>query len=189
VTDFDEPLKWPSLRGRGQGVRTSPRSPNSRLSKILAELERDDDAVGDRALESLAKYFADRLGLQFREQRRRRLNGRRSTLSGVGETAQLYFSRWHICCQHTDELTLSELATEVGHAVLERASIVMIVTTGTATTEAIKYADAVTADSTFQIVILDRDDLAQLAAGSLAISRKFDERARHTKDLKRLVSI
>lgn len=70
---------------------------------------------------------------------------------------------WNVRFKACDELTLDDVATEVGIAQGDGNRIALVASTGEVNPAARRYAAYVSANTRFQVIVLDGDDLTRMA--------------------------
>jgi len=159
---------------------------NTPLATIQSDLKAEDKNRKGIALELLALRIATDAGLTPLRFRLRAAETGGAEVDLIAEGAHLHFSRWLFQCKNTKTVALSDLAKEVGMAVLLRAHVVVLVTTG-------RFADTVRAHARelmdihpLQVVLIDREVLARYRSGGLAALMDFlHSEATETMRLKR----
>ena len=120
-----------------------------------------------------------------------RLRERGTTTGGaevdlIAEAAHLHFSRWLLQCKNTKSVGVSALAKEVGMAVLLKAHVVVMVTTGKFSSAVVTYAEELASTGHLQAVLMDQEVLASYrSSGPRALRAHFQEIARRTLEVKR----
>jgi hypothetical protein len=164
-------------------LRAKLRTP---LSEIYTNLISSNTYEKGIALELLALRIIFDLGLiplRFRE-RSAETGGAEVDLIAEGE--HLHFSRWLFQCKNTATVTLSSLAKEVGMAVLLKAHVIVIATTGRFASTVEKYANELAQTTPFQVVLLDGGILSHYRDRELsALQDFFRAKAKQTMRLKR----
>jgi hypothetical protein len=156
------------------------------LETIYTDLDSTDTHTKGIALELLAIRMAIDLTLTPTRLRERGVTTGGAEVDLVAEGAHLHFSRWLLQCKNTKKVHVSALAKEVGMAVLLRAHVVVVVTTGTFTPAVETYAKELAATSPLQVVLVDGSALkAYKKGGATALRELFNDRARLTLTLKR----
>lgn len=173
--------------GDGLGIPADLRSKlRTSIDQVYADLKSPDTYVKGVALELLAIRMALDLTLVPI-----RLRERGSTTGGaevdlIAEGVHLHFSRWLLQCKNTKSVGVSALAKEVGMAVLLKAHVVVIVTTGKFSAPVRTYANELAAGGGLQAVLVDGSALdAYRKSGPGALRSFFKERAGETLALKR----
>jgi Restriction endonuclease len=159
---------------------------NTPLDKIYEDLRSKDTHTKGIALELLALRIAIDLGLtplRFRE-RSAKTGGAEVDL--IAEGAHLHFSRWLFQCKNVRTVALSDLAKEVGMAVLLKGHVVVMVTTGRFAASVAEYAEELARTTVLQVVLVDGTTLAKYKeAGAAALMSFFHDAAADAMRLKR----
>jgi site-specific DNA-methyltransferase (cytosine-N4-specific) len=142
-----------SLANTGLAVRQLLRKS---LSEILQEMQVEDTGTKGKALEALAFYFMRLLGLEFKAWRKRGKKASGFEVDVIVEGTRLVFSRWQIQCKNTPEgkVSLEDIAKEVGLSIQLKSNVILVVTTGQFSRDALIYADDVMQDTHLNIVTL-----------------------------------
>ncbi len=177
-----------SLANTGLAVRQLLRKP---LSEILQEMQAEDTGTKGKALEALSFYFMRLLGLEFKAWRKRGKKASGFEVDVIVEGTRLVFSRWQIQCKNTPDgkVSLEDIAKEVGLSIQLKSNVILVVTTGQFSRDALIYADDVMQDTHLNIVTLDKRDLNILTASPLAIVEILNKKARRAMELKTLTNI
>lgn len=178
IPDFDAAVP-PELRVR-LGIS---------LVAIKEDLMGVDKFKGGLALELLALRMVLDLGLDPRHFRLRSAQSAHAEVDLIAEGAHLMFSRWAVQCKrylNATKVQLSDVAKEVGIAVYSKAQVVMVVTTSSFTSDALAYADEVTASMPLQFVLVPGTVVEQyLTHGSTALLDFVRRNAREVMRKKR----
>jgi hypothetical protein len=202
--------KWLETRGTGQGrggklgeMRTTARVaevpveiplggglPQEVLDKlatplpeIMEDLASDDTHVKGVALEALAVRLVRDLGLRPSELRERSDKTGGAEVDLVADGVGLTYSRWLVQCKNTPggKVGVSALAKEIGMAVLLKAHVVVVVTTGAFARSVQQHADLLAETTAMQAVLVDGEVLSAWSKrGGLALVEYFAERAGRT---------
>lgn len=160
---------------------------NTPLATIEADLKSSNTHVKGIALELLALRVArdaTLVPLRFRLRAAKTTGGGEVDL--IAEGVHLHFSRWLFQCKNTAVVRLHDLAKEIGMAVLLRAHVVVLVTTGRFAQSVITYANEIADTQHLQVVLIDKDTLARYRRGGPAALMDFlHGRAEATMRLKR----
>ncbi len=177
-----------ALSNTGLAVRQLLRKP---LSEILHELESEETSKKGKALEALAFYFMRLLGLEFKAWRKRGKKTGGFEVDVIVEGARLVFSRWQIQCKNTPDnaVPLEDIAKEVGLSLQLKSNVILMVTTGRYSREALIYADDMMQITHLNIITLDKRDLSILTKSPLAIVEILNKKARRVMDLKVLPDV
>lgn len=157
-----------ALSNTGLAIRQLLRKP---LSEILQELQSEHTGIKGKALEALAFYLMRLLGLEFKSWRKRGKKTGGFEVDVIVEGARLIFSRWQIQCKNTPEssVPLEDIAKEVGLSLQLKSNVILMVTTGRFSRDALIYADDMMRLTHLNIVTLDRGDLRKLSESPLTI--------------------
>lgn len=129
------------------------------LKTIFSDLNSKDTYVKGIALELLSLRIARDIGLFpvcFRE-RSDKTQG--AEVDIIANGVHLHYSRWLIQCKNTTTVHVSDIAKEVGMAVVLKAQVIAIVTTGNIGRTVRQYADGLASSSAFQAVLVDGEIL------------------------------
>ena len=101
------------------------------------------------------------------------------------------FSRWQIQCKNTPDsaVPLEDIAKEVGLSLQLKSNVILMVTTGRYSREALIYADDLMLITHLNIITLDKRDLSILTKSPLAIVEILNKKARRVMDLKVLPEV
>jgi hypothetical protein len=176
-----------------QGFHVPPLPPDLRqqLGKPLDEIRRDlvdkDTFVAGVALELLALRMAIALGLAPAEMRKRDDKTGGGEVDLTAEGVHLHYSRWLFQCKNQrSAVTVGTLAKEVGMAVLLRAHVIVIATTGRFADTVAEYARQTAETTLMQVVLVDGTVVRSfLANGDNALKEHFRRSAAETLAIKR----
>jgi hypothetical protein len=173
--------------GEGWGIPPDLRAKLQKpLDQVYADLKSSNTHVKGIALELLAIRMAIDLTLTPTRLRERGARTGGAEVDLVAEAAHLHFSRWLLQCKNKRSVGVDALAKEIGMAVLLKAHVVVVVTTGTFSSSVVTYAKELAATSALQAVLVDKTELAAYRKGGAAALRKhFNEHARETLAVKR----
>lgn len=127
------------------------------LEQIFEDLKSPNTGVKGLALELLALRLTRDIGLFpvcFRE-RSAKTHGAEVDL--VANGVQLHYSRWLLQCKNTEKVDVHDIAKEVGMAVVLKAHVVVLVTTGRFTRAVRTFADGLASSSANQAILIDAD--------------------------------
>jgi predicted transcriptional regulator len=138
---------------------------NRPFADVVAELDNDDKHVRGIALELFAVWIIRLLGLRFSSWRLRHWQA-----TGGGEvdvmaaSDKIVYSRWQIQCKNQkSDVTIDVVAKEVGITFRTQADVIMIITTAEFTSDAVNFAEQVTSNSRYYIILLEGDDVQRIA--------------------------
>ena len=149
------------------------------ISQIMEELKSVDTGVKGLALETLAVRILYELGLTPVAFRERGTQNDGAEVDLIAEGADTHFHRWMVQCKNMPKVHVSALAKEIGMAVIYRAQVILIITTGVFTATVHVHARQLAETSGLQAILIDQDSLAlYLAEGVAGLFRQFEQRAR-----------
>jgi restriction endonuclease len=159
---------------------------NTPLATIEADLKSSNTHEKGMALELLALRVArdaTLVPLRFRLRADKTGGGE---VDLIAEGIHLHFSRWLFQCKNTSVVRLHDLAKEIGMAVLLRAHVVVLVTTGRFAQSVVTYANEIADTQHLQVILIDKDTLARYRRGGPSALMDFlHGRAEATMRLKR----
>lgn len=178
------------------GVTFNPKNFPREVLEPLASagyisIEKQAKATGEEArsrTQALAFYLMRLLGLEFKSWRKRGKKTGGFEVDVIVEGARLIFSRWQIQCKNTPEsaVPLEDIAKEVGLSLQLKSNVILMVTTGRFSRDALIYTDDMMRLTHLNIVTLDKGDLRKLAESPLAIVEILNKKARRVMELKAL---
>ncbi|MEM9710255.1 MAG: restriction endonuclease [Pseudomonadota bacterium] len=135
-------------------LRAKRDTPRDVILRMLNDSSKNERGVG---LELLALRMLVDLGLEPRSFRLRTKETAYAELDLTAEGAHLTFSRWNIQCKCIkNNVSLGDIAKEVGLAIYSRAHVVAIVTTSGFSREALNYTREITQSTHLQFVLIDQ---------------------------------
>ena len=156
------------------------------LEKIREDLNDSDSHVKGIALELLAIRLAVDLTLQPARFRERSAKTGGAEVDLIADGVHLHYSRWMFQCKNTASVNLGDLAKEIGLAVMLRAHVVVMVTTGTFRRSVREHAQQTMESGPLHIVLVDGRQLdAYFKSGPQAILDHFRNEAFDAMRLKR----
>jgi hypothetical protein len=159
---------------------------NKPLAQIFEELDSLNTGVKGLALETLAVRLLYEVGLTPIAFRERGAENDGAEVDLIAEGVDLHFHRWMVQCKNTKSVSVGALAKEVGMAVLYRAQVVLIVTTGRFTATVHVHAKNLAETNSLQAVLIDGAALADYRKrGALGLIPHFHRLAEKTRDWKR----
>jgi hypothetical protein len=171
-----------SLAGIPGDVR---RHLNRPLDQIMTELKSTDTGVKGLALETLAVRILYELGLTPVAFRERGAENDGAEVDLIAEGADTHFHRWMVQCKNVSKVHVAALAKEVGMAVIYRAQVILLITTGDFTATVRQNARQLAETSSHQAILIDKECLAiYLDEGVAGLFRQFEQRAREILEWK-----
>lgn len=152
---------------------------NRPLDQIMDELKSSDTGVKGLALETLAVRILYELGLTPVAFRERGSENDGAEVDLIAEGADTHFHRWMVQCKNSSKVHVSALAKEVGMAVIYRAQVILLVTTGEYTATVKQHARQLAETSGHQAILIDRAGLdVYIREGAIGLFRQFEQGAR-----------
>lgn len=155
-------------RAQASGLTVSDPELQSPMSDLVSQMSSSDKNVKGRALELFALRLLLRLGLSELEWRPRPDQAEEIDGSAVG-----YYPihiRWQVQCKNTGTLHVDDAAKEVGLAVRNRSTVIMLVTTGNFSRPAQDFISEIVRHSPYTILCLNHKDVERLAADEASLS-------------------
>jgi len=161
------------------------------LPEILRELQTENIELQREALEKLAFYFIQQLGLEFKVWRKRGDMLEKSEVNAIAESAYPIFSRWQIHCKNAPDYKIFEddIAIEVGLSMQLKSNVIFVVTTGLFRRKALSYVGTIIGKTNLTIITIDREDLQALVTSPQALVDILKEKARRTMELRKVAVI
>jgi hypothetical protein len=136
---------------------------NRSFEDVVNDLDHPDKHIKGKALELLAIWMIRLTSLRFTEWR---LRSYQSTGGGevdvLAASDRFVYSRWQIQCKNTRKVDVDVLAKEIGMTFLTGADVVMIVTTGEFTRDALQYASRMMEVSRYYMILLQKNDIESI---------------------------
>ncbi len=155
---------------------------NRPFEDVVVALDSEDKHEKGIALELLAVWLIRLLSIRFIEWRMRSYES-----TGGGEvdlmaaSDKIVYSRWQIQCKNmTSPVNHEVIAREVGITFLTKADVVMVITTSRFTRAAIDYANLVSDESRYYVILLDKRDIEKVARDRSQIVEILNLKARRT---------
>jgi len=155
---------------------------NQPFENVVAQLSVDDKYIRGIALELFAVWIIRLLGLRFSKWRLRHYEA-----TGGGEvdvlaaSDKVMYNRWQIQCKNVkSSVGVDVIAKEVSLTFLTKADVAMVVTTGHFASDAVNYANQVTDNSRYYIILLEGDDVQRIVEDRTRIIDILNLKARRT---------
>lgn len=159
------------------------------LSQIKTWLAGTDTHLGGLALELLSLRIILDLRLQPREFRQRGKDTAYAEVDVTAEGDHLLFSRWTFQCKRIDvskNVGLGDVAKEVGIAIYMKAHVIVMVSTGGFSADALAYAREITKAHHLQFVFLNGEVIQDyLVKGPASLHAFFMQNAKRVMAEKR----
>lgn len=155
------------------------------LNDIFHDLEHSSTHTRGLALELLALRLVRDIGLFpvcFRE---RTSKTQEAEVDLIAQGVHLHYSRWLVQCKNTASVEVSDIAKEVGMAVVLKAQVILMVTTGTFRRTVQIYANGLATSSNLQAILVDGELLEKYrSSGAAAVIDALQKAAYHVLALK-----
>lgn len=155
------------------------------LSEIFHDLKHSSTHTRGLALELLALRLVRDIGLFpvcFRE---RTSKTQEAEVDLIAQGVHLHYSRWLIQCKNTASVEVSDIAKEVGMAVVLKAQVILMVTTGKFRRTVQVYANGLATSSSLQAILIDGELLEKYkSSGAAAVIDALQKAAYHVLALK-----
>ena len=156
------------------------------IVEVLAELKHEDKHIRGLALEALVIMLMRIIDLEYLGTRLRGSATGGAEVDVLFESSRLVYNRWQVQCKNTSSVSLDDVAKEVGLTHFLKSNAIVIVSTGRISEPARMYANKVMADSNLALVMLDGNDLEEIAQRPTSIIDVLEREAKHAMKLKAL---
>lgn len=156
------------------------------LPDILIDIKSKNTYTKGIALEALAFKLLRILGLDYLATRVRADATGGNEVDLLFHSDRLVYSRWQIQCKNTKNVSIDYVAREVGLTQILYSNVIVLITTGTVSPKAKKYANHIMKNSNLNIVFIDKDDIKMIVKEPTAIVDIFDREAKKTMQLKKI---
>lgn len=156
------------------------------IAEILEEIKSTDTYISGLALEALAFKLMQILDMEYVTTRLKGEVTGGAEVDLVFESSRLVYSRWQIQCKNTKKVSLDPVAKEVGLTHFLKSNVIVIATTGSFSSEAIRYSNKIMRDSNLCIVLLDGKDIQKVSENPANIVDILNKKAKETMSLKRI---
>lgn len=143
------------------------------LKEVLADIASDDKNVKGVGLELLAVRIATDAGLRPMRFRLRAAETGGAEVDLIAEAVGLHFTRWLFQCKNKARVAVPDIAKEVGMAVLVRASVIVMVTTGEFAKTVRTFAQEIMEAENLQVILIDGKLLRRYRDGGLRALAAF----------------
>jgi site-specific DNA-methyltransferase (cytosine-N4-specific) len=182
-TEIAEPLLGALYRSAGFNEIRAIRGKS--LADIVADIKQQLDAnKSGKALEWLAIRLCQMLDLDFMGWRETEIE-----VAGGGEvdammhSSRLIYSRWQVQCK-VGVMSAEAVMKEVGLQQISLANVILLVSTGRATSGAITYREKIIRKSNLNIIFIDGTDLQKIIKDNAALVEVLNKQAQDALRLK-----
>jgi site-specific DNA-methyltransferase (cytosine-N4-specific) len=154
------------------------------FSDLIDRMERKGLSTKERgqALELFTVRLMLRMGLRNVQAAARPLGN--EEIDGYAEALLPTHTRWQVQCKNTTTFTVDHAAREVGLAVRNRSTALLMVTTGKFSKSATEFTDDVIRYSPYTAVRVDQTDMRRLAKDETFIFEILEREAQRAKTLR-----
>ncbi|MEW6740250.1 MAG: restriction endonuclease [Nitrospirota bacterium] len=156
------------------------------LKDILKDLTHKSKHIKGLALEALAFYLMRLVDLTYIATRLRGETTGGAEIDLIFEGTRFIFSRWQIQCKNTRIVSLDDVAKEVGLTHQLKSNVIMVVSTGSISDDARRFANHVMNTTNLDIILVDRNDLEKIKGNPMYISTVLDREAKRAMQIKKL---
>ena len=161
------------------------------LSKSLRDIHeevatRRDHQASGRVLMVLAFKLMRLIDLPFAATNLRCAATHRTPGSLIFECDRLVFPRWQIRCTNANDLSVDDIAIEIGLTHITKSDAIVVTSTGEIGADARRCADKIMADTKLFVILMDGSDLALIAARPVLIVELLNRETHHALRLKKL---
>ena len=155
---------------------------NRPFEAVVQDMASDNRHIKGKALEIFAVWIIRLLGLRFTGWR---MMSYQSTGGGevdvMAASDKIVYNRWQIQCKNMKSpVHIEVIAKEVGMTFLTKADVVMVITTSTFTGAAVNYANLVSDNSRYYVILLEKEDVDRIVEDRTLIVDILNYKARRT---------
>ncbi len=156
------------------------------LKDILKDLIHANKHTKGLALEALAFYLMRLVDLTYIATRLRGKATGGAEVDLIFEGTRFIFSRWQIQCKNTRIVSLDDVAKEVGLTFKLKSNVIMVVSTGSISSDARNFAHYIMNTTNLDIILIDRADIEKIGENPIYISTILDREAKRAMQIKKL---
>ena len=153
---------------------------NRPFEDIVSDLDHEDKYIRGIALELFAVWIIRLLGLRFSKWRLRSFQATGGAeVDVMAASDKIVYNRWQMQCKNIKgKVDVDTVAKEVGLTFLTQADVIALITTGGFTGDAVNYANQVTDNSRYYVILLDGEDIRRIVADRTRIVDILNVKAR-----------
>ncbi|MEW6211123.1 MAG: restriction endonuclease [Acidobacteriota bacterium] len=157
-------LLLPMLEGLAELSGLTSADLNRKFEDVVSDLENKDKHIRGIALELFAVWIIRLLGLRFSKWRLRSYQATGGAeVDVMAASDKIVYSRWQMQCKNIKgKVDVDTVAKEVGITFLTQADVIALITTGGFTSDAVNYANQVTDNSRYYVILLDGNDIRKI---------------------------
>lgn len=159
------------------------------LETLRTEIDSTDTHVKGLALEAFAIKMMQIIDLDFIGTRVKGSETGGAEVDVLFETTRLNYSRWQVQCKNTSKVSIDQVAKEVGLSHVLKTNVIVILTTGKATSTAKEYAAAIMREMNLCIIFIEADDIAEILSAPANIVDVLNRESQKAKQIKVLDKI
>ncbi len=173
-------LLLPMLENLAEITEITSADLNQSFEDVVANLDHEDKYIRGIALELFAVWIIRLLGLRFSKWRLRSFQATGGAeVDVMAASDKIVYSRWQMQCKNIKgKVDVDTVAKEVGLTFLTQADVIALVTTGGFTGDAVNYANQVTDNSRYYVILLDGEDIKRIVADRTKIIDILNIKAR-----------
>lgn len=157
------------------------------LSEIVEEIKSPDTYISGLALEALAFKLMRIIDLDYIGTRLRGNQTGGAEVDLLFESSRLVYSRWQIQCKNTAHVSLDPVAKEVGLTHFLKSNVIVVVTTGVFSADAVRYSNQIMRDSNLSIILLDKTAIELIIENPTNIVDLLNAEAQKAMQIKQIV--
>lgn len=165
----------------GKGVSVYFQKP---LAALRKDIDSEDIYVKGIALEAFAIKIMRIIGLNFIKTRLKGAEAAGAEVDVLFDSSRLLYSRWQVQCKNTQKVSLDQVAKEVGLSHVLKTNAIVIMTTGTISTNAREYATQIMKSLNLCIIMLDGSDIDAIIGEPAKIVDIFNRESLNAKNIK-----
>lgn len=154
------------------------------LDVLREEIDSKDIHVRGLALEAFAIKMMQIIDLDFIGTRVKGSETGGAEVDVLFDTTRLYYSRWQVQCKNTEKVSLDQVAKEVGLSHMLKTNVIVILTTGKATSAAKEYAITIMREMNLCIIFIEKDDIDEILSAPSTIVDILNRESKKAKQIK-----
>lgn len=159
------------------------------LDVLRTEIDSSDKHVKGLALEAFAIKMMKIIDLDFMGTRLKGNKTGGAEVDVLFDTTRLNYSRWQVQCKNTDKVSVEHVAKEVGLSHVLKTNVIVILTTGKATSAAKEYAATIMREMNLCIIFIESDDINEILSSPPNIVDVLNRESQKAKQIKVLDKI
>lgn len=160
------------------------------IQKPLDELRREMDDknkhIKGLALEAFAIKVMRIIDLDFIGTRVKGDQTSGAEVDVLFDTTRLNYARWQVQCKNTETVSLDQVAKEVGLSHVLKTNVIVMLTTGKASSTAKDYAATIMREMNLCIIFIEKDDIEEILNSPSSIVDILNRESMNAKKIKLL---